>query len=90
MRCWTCAAWCRRRAHYRPSLGPTYLFRDFAREVHAWINVTAGTTTPSQQAAALHHGLGGLAWTIAMRDPSARINFGVVICGRHADGATYR
>eukprot|EP00959_Pyramimonas_sp_CCMP1952_P191526 4004801-Pyramimonas_sp.AAC.1 len=29
------------------------LFREFAREVHAWTNVTTGNVTPSQQAASL-------------------------------------
>eukprot|EP00959_Pyramimonas_sp_CCMP1952_P002235 46333-Pyramimonas_sp.AAC.1 len=38
-------------------------FCEFVREVHAWINVTAGTMAPSQQAAALQRGFGGLAIT---------------------------
>eukprot|EP00959_Pyramimonas_sp_CCMP1952_P189180 3957155-Pyramimonas_sp.AAC.1 len=58
-------------------------FREFVREVHAWINVATGTMMPSQQAAALQRGLGGLARTIAMRVPSAVIIFGVNIGGRH-------
>eukprot|EP00959_Pyramimonas_sp_CCMP1952_P120347 2516534-Pyramimonas_sp.AAC.1 len=45
--------------------------------------------TPSQQAAALQRGLGGLPRTIAMRAPPAVINFGVNIGGRHTDGVTY-
>eukprot|EP00959_Pyramimonas_sp_CCMP1952_P270380 5651989-Pyramimonas_sp.AAC.1 len=45
--------------------------------------------TPSQQAAALQRGLGGLARTIAMRAPPAVISLGVNIGGRHTDGATY-
>ena len=64
-------------------------FRECVRAVHAWVNVTTGTMTPSQQAAALQRGLGGLARTIAMRVPSAVINFGVNIGGRHTDGVTY-
>eukprot|EP00959_Pyramimonas_sp_CCMP1952_P248573 5195886-Pyramimonas_sp.AAC.1 len=44
--------------------------------------------TPSQQAAALQRGLGGLARTIALRLPPALITFGVHISGRHTDGAT--
>eukprot|EP00959_Pyramimonas_sp_CCMP1952_P201164 4207021-Pyramimonas_sp.AAC.1 len=64
-------------------------FREFVREVRAWINVAAGNITPSQQAAALQRGLGGLARTIAMRVTPAVINFGVNIGGRHTDGVTY-
>eukprot|EP00959_Pyramimonas_sp_CCMP1952_P466805 9490566-Pyramimonas_sp.AAC.1 len=64
-------------------------FREFVREVHAWINVTTGNVAPSQQAAALQRGLGGLARTIAMRVPPAVINFGVNIGCRHTDGVTY-
>ena len=64
-------------------------FRDYVREVHAWVNVTTGTMTPSQQAACLQRGLGGLARTIAMRVPSIVINFGVNIGGRHTDAVTY-
>eukprot|EP00959_Pyramimonas_sp_CCMP1952_P323881 6778291-Pyramimonas_sp.AAC.1 len=45
--------------------------------------------TPSQQAAALQRGLGGLARTIAMIIPPAVINFGVNIGGRRAIGVTY-
>eukprot|EP00959_Pyramimonas_sp_CCMP1952_P060388 1261635-Pyramimonas_sp.AAC.1 len=45
--------------------------------------------TPSQQAAGLQRGLGGLARTIAMRLPPAVIEFGVNIGGRHTDGVTY-
>eukprot|EP00959_Pyramimonas_sp_CCMP1952_P138384 2896347-Pyramimonas_sp.AAC.1 len=45
--------------------------------------------TPSQQAAALQRGSGGLARTIAMSAPPAVINFGVNVGGRHTDGATY-
>eukprot|EP00959_Pyramimonas_sp_CCMP1952_P108359 2265679-Pyramimonas_sp.AAC.1 len=45
--------------------------------------------TPSQQAAVLQRGLGGLARTMARRGPPAVINFGVNIGGRHTDGATY-
>eukprot|EP00959_Pyramimonas_sp_CCMP1952_P180741 3779323-Pyramimonas_sp.AAC.1 len=66
-----------------------HLFRGFVREVHTWINVATGTMTPSQQAAALQRGLGGLARTMAMRVPPAVITFGVNICRRHTDGATY-
>ena len=67
----------------------TVPFRDYVREVHAWVNVTTGTMTPSQQAACLQRGLGGLARTIAMRVPSVVINFGVNIGGRHTDAVTY-
>eukprot|EP00959_Pyramimonas_sp_CCMP1952_P330868 6928535-Pyramimonas_sp.AAC.1 len=45
--------------------------------------------TPSQQAAALQRGLGGLAWTMTMRVLPAAINLGLDIGGRHADGVTY-
>eukprot|EP00959_Pyramimonas_sp_CCMP1952_P245609 5133353-Pyramimonas_sp.AAC.1 len=45
--------------------------------------------TPSQQAAALQRGLGGVARTIAMGVRPAVLNFGVNIGGRHTDGATY-
>eukprot|EP00959_Pyramimonas_sp_CCMP1952_P191506 4004345-Pyramimonas_sp.AAC.1 len=64
-------------------------FRELVREVHAWINVTTGNVTLSQQAAALQRGLGGVARTIAMRAPPAVINFSVNIGCRHTDGATY-
>eukprot|EP00959_Pyramimonas_sp_CCMP1952_P346182 7250822-Pyramimonas_sp.AAC.1 len=64
-------------------------FREFVREAHARINVATGNMTPSQQAAALQRGRGGLARTIAMRVPPAVINFGVHIGGRHTDGVTY-
>ena len=37
----------------------TVPFRDYVREVHAWVNVTTGTMTPSQQAACLQRGLRG-------------------------------
>eukprot|EP00959_Pyramimonas_sp_CCMP1952_P087645 1833913-Pyramimonas_sp.AAC.1 len=66
-----------------------YLFREFAREVHAWINVTTGNMAPSQQAAALQRGAGGLARTIAKIIPPAVITFGVNMGGRHTDGGTY-
>eukprot|EP00959_Pyramimonas_sp_CCMP1952_P268256 5609089-Pyramimonas_sp.AAC.1 len=71
-----------------PHWGPAgqVQFREFVREVHAWINATTGNMTPSQQAAVLQRGLGGLARTIAMRAPPAVINFGVNIGGRHTDG----
>eukprot|EP00959_Pyramimonas_sp_CCMP1952_P293555 6139492-Pyramimonas_sp.AAC.1 len=45
--------------------------------------------TPSQQAAALQRGLGGLARTIAMRAPPTVINLGVNLGGRHTHGVTY-
>eukprot|EP00959_Pyramimonas_sp_CCMP1952_P186814 3906528-Pyramimonas_sp.AAC.1 len=64
-------------------------FREFVREVRAWINVTTGNMTPSQQVAALQRGLGGLARTIAMRVPPAVLIFDVDIGGRHTDGVTY-
>eukprot|EP00959_Pyramimonas_sp_CCMP1952_P347762 7284672-Pyramimonas_sp.AAC.1 len=64
-------------------------FREFVREVHAWMNVTTGNMTPSHQAAVLQRGLGGLALTLAMRVPPAVINFGVNIGGRHTEGVTY-
>eukprot|EP00959_Pyramimonas_sp_CCMP1952_P049799 1040723-Pyramimonas_sp.AAC.1 len=60
------------------------LFREFVRDVHAWINLA-----PSQQTAALQRGLGGLARTIAMGPPPAVINFGVHVGGRRANGSTY-
>eukprot|EP00959_Pyramimonas_sp_CCMP1952_P346709 7261702-Pyramimonas_sp.AAC.1 len=74
-----------------PHWGPAGLVpvREFVQQVHAWINVTTGTMTPSEQAATLQRGLGGLARTIAMRVPPAGINFGVKIGGRHIDGAPY-
>ena len=64
-------------------------FREFVREVHAWINVISGTMTPPQQAAALQRGLGGLARTIAMVVPSAIINLGVNMQGQRTDAVTY-
>ena len=64
-------------------------FREFVREVHAWVNVTTGFMTPPQQAAALQRGLGGLARQIAMRVPSAIINYGVNIRGQPTDAITY-
>ena len=84
-------AGCGRYAHHWTLLGPSgnVPFRDYVREVHAWVNVTTGTMTPSQQAACLQRGLGGLARTIAMRVPSIVINFGVNIGGRHTDAVTY-
>eukprot|EP00959_Pyramimonas_sp_CCMP1952_P008371 175030-Pyramimonas_sp.AAC.1 len=85
-------AWRRRRKNDRPSYrAPTghAPFREFVREVHAWINVPTGNMTPSQQAAALQRGLGGLARPTAMRTSPAVINFGVNIGGRHTDGASY-
>eukprot|EP00959_Pyramimonas_sp_CCMP1952_P423450 8870207-Pyramimonas_sp.AAC.1 len=73
----------------RPAPSGARPVREFVRELHAWINVTTRTMTPSQQAAALQRGLGGLARTMAMRVPPAVINFGVNIGGRHTDGVTY-
>eukprot|EP00959_Pyramimonas_sp_CCMP1952_P397918 8337511-Pyramimonas_sp.AAC.1 len=64
-------------------------FREFVREVRDWINVATGTTTPSQQAAALQRGLGRPARTMAVRVSSGIINFGVNIGGRHTDGVIY-
>ena len=68
---------CMRRANNDDSLtvGPTWdpagnvPFREYVREVHAWLNVTSGRLTPPQQAAALQRGFGGHARTIAMRVP---------------------
>eukprot|EP00959_Pyramimonas_sp_CCMP1952_P210817 4411521-Pyramimonas_sp.AAC.1 len=37
-----------------------YLFREFVREAHAWLNATRGSMTPPQHAVALQRGLGGL------------------------------
>eukprot|EP00959_Pyramimonas_sp_CCMP1952_P057198 1193867-Pyramimonas_sp.AAC.1 len=51
--------------------------------------MTTGTVTLSQQAAALQRGLGGLARTMTMGEPSGLVNFGVNIGGRHTDGVTY-
>eukprot|EP00959_Pyramimonas_sp_CCMP1952_P057509 1200650-Pyramimonas_sp.AAC.1 len=53
--------------HWDPS--GQVLSREFVPEAHAWINVTTGNMTPSQQAAALQRGLGGLARIIAVRVP---------------------
>eukprot|EP00959_Pyramimonas_sp_CCMP1952_P050325 1051718-Pyramimonas_sp.AAC.1 len=52
-----------------PSWDPagTMPFREYVREVHAWINVTSGNMTPPQQPAALQRGLQGLARRIAMQ-----------------------
>ena len=64
-------------------------FREFVREVHAWLNATSGTMTAPQQAAALQRGLGGLARTIAMRVPSAVVDFGVSMQGQRTDAVTH-
>ena len=64
-------------------------FREFVREVHAWLTVTAGRLTPPQQAAALQRGLGGHARTLAMRIPPQVITFGANINGVPTDGVTY-
>eukprot|EP00959_Pyramimonas_sp_CCMP1952_P444018 9296023-Pyramimonas_sp.AAC.1 len=64
-------------------------FRDFVREVHAWLNVASGSMTTPQQAAALQRGRGGMVRTRAMRVPPTIINYGVTVLGRHTDGITY-
>ena len=73
--------------HWDPA--GTVPWREFEREVHAWLNVTAGRLTPPQQAAALQRGLAGHARQIAMRIPPGVINYGVNINGVATDGATY-
>ena len=45
--------------------------------------------SPSQQAAALQRGLGGLAREIAMRVPATTIAYGVDVNGTHTDAVTY-
>ena len=67
----------------------TVPFRQWVREVHAWLNVQSDIATPSRHAAALQHGLQGQACSSGMRAPSNVINFGAQIEGVHADPVTF-
>lgn len=64
-------------------------FRDYAREVHARLNVTSGAMASPQQAAATQRGLVGLSRAIATRAPARVVNCSVVIQVHQADAVTY-
>ena len=64
-------------------------FRDWMREVGAWLNVTSARLSPTAQAAAIQLGLRGTARTFAMAIPPEAITFGASINGVRTDPVTY-
>ena len=64
-------------------------FREWIREVQAWLNATSTRLTPTAQAAALQLGLRGTARTYALTIPAAAITFGAEINGVPTDPVTY-
>jgi len=67
----------------------TVTFRNWMREIGAWLNVTSSRLSPTQQAAAIQLGLLGTAREFAMTLPPSAISFGAAINGTHTDPVTY-